>query len=249
MRKVIAMAAAAAIVALSWNSARADQVAPPSITVSGTGSVHYSPDIARISLGVRGESTTAAAAAKSVNSRAAAVIDALRGLGVSDASITTSGYSIEYQPPQQPDQQPMPQPAPGQAQPMSIIRRPPAQGTYVATETIDVKTSIAKAGAVLDGAVTAGANETYGLTFDTSQRQDFSRQALGRAVADARAQAEILAKAAGVQIAGLQSINVGGGAPQPMFRAVMMNAASAQPPVMGGTGTIEVSVDVVYRIK
>jgi uncharacterized protein YggE len=248
MRKVIATAAAAAIVALSGNAVRADQPAPRTISVSGTGSVHYSPDIARISLGVRGESPTAAAAAKSVNSRAASVIDALRALGIADANITTSGYSIEYQPPPQSDQQPMPPPPPGQVQPMSIIRRPPAHGTYVATETIDVKTSITKAGAVLDGAVTAGANETYGLTFDTSQRQEFSRQALGRAVADARAQAEILAKAAGVEIAGLQSINVGGGAPQPMFRAVMMSA-SVQPPVMGGTGTIEVSVDVIYRIK
>ena len=248
MRSVIATAAAAAIIASSTvGASAAGQTAPPSITVSGTGSVHYSPDIARVSLGVRGESTTAAAAAKSVNSRAQAVIDAMRGLGIADANIATSGYSIEYQPPQQSD--PQPQPAPGQAQPMSIIRKPMPQGTYVATETIDIKTTILKAGAALDGAVTAGANETYGLTFDTSQRQEFYRQALGRAVADARAQAEILAKAAGVQIAGLQSINVGGGAPQPMFRAVMMAGSAPQAPVMGGTSTIDVSVDVVYRIR
>jgi len=206
--------------------------------------VQYSPDIARVSLGVRGESPTAAAAAKSVNARAASVIDAMRGLGIADASITTSGYSIQYQPPQQSDA------GEGQVQPMSTVRKPiPKSGTYVATEMIDVKTTIAKAGAVLDGAVTAGADETYGLTFDTSQRQDFYRQALGRAVADARAQADILAKAAGVQITGLQSINVGGGAPQPMFRSAVMALSAPQPPVMGGTGTIEVSVDVVYRIR
>src|SRR5471032_2890403 len=101
MRSVIATAAAAAIIALSTSAARADQPPPPIIAVSGTGSVHYSPDIARVSLGVRGESTTAAAAAKSVNSRAQAVIDAMRGLGIADANIATSGYSIEYQPPQQ----------------------------------------------------------------------------------------------------------------------------------------------------
>jgi len=146
MRSVIATAAAAAIIALSTIGARAaDQAAPPSITVSGTGSVHYSPDIARVSLGVRGESTTAAAAAKSVNARAQAVIDGMRALGIADSNIATSGYSIEYQPPQESDQQP--QPAPGQAQPMSIIRKPMPQGTYVATETIDIKTTIVKAGA------------------------------------------------------------------------------------------------------
>jgi len=244
MRSVIAFAAAAAVISLSTGSARADQTAPPSIAVSGTGTVQYSPDIARISLGVRGESATAAAAAKSVNARAAAVIEAVRGLGIADSNITTSGYSIQYQPPQQPDS------GDGSVQPMSTARKPiPSAGTYVATETIDVKTSIAKAGAVLDGAVTAGANETYGLTFDTSQRQEFYRQALGRAVADARAQADILAKAAGVQIAGLQSINVGGGAPQPMFRGAVMALSAPEAPVMGGTGTIEVNVEVVYRIR
>ena|SRR5438132_5891591 len=248
MRNIMATAAAAALVALSIQPARADQPAPPSISVTGTGTVHFSPDIARISLGVRGESSTAAAAAKSVNTRAQAVIDALRKLGLADANIATSGYSIEYQPPRQPDGPPQPMPAPNQVQTMSTARKPlPGSGTYVATETIDVKTSIAKAGSVLDAAVLAGANETYGLSFDTSSREALSRQALARAVADARSQADILAKAAGVSIAGIQSINMGGG-PQPMFRAMAM-AASAEPPVMGGTGSIDISVNVIYRIK
>src|SRR5437899_915432 len=151
MRNIMATAAAAALVALSIQTARADQPPPPSISVTGTGTVHYSPDIARISLGVRGESSTAAAAAKSVNTRAQAVIDALHKLGLSDANIATSGYSIEYQPPRQPDgpPEPMPAPAPNQVQTMSTVRKPlPSSGTYVATETIDVRTSIAKAGSV-----------------------------------------------------------------------------------------------------
>jgi uncharacterized protein len=249
MRSIIAITAAAAAVTFSLHPAVADQTAPPSISVSGTGSVKYSPDTASMSLGVRAESSSAAAAAKSVNSRAQSVIDTLRGLGIAEGNITTSNYSIEYQPPQQGDGGPVPMPVPNQVQTMSIARKPLApSGTYVANETIDVKSPISKAGAVLDAAVSAGANETYGLSFFTSQRATLVRVALARAVADARSQAEILAKAAGVNIAGIQSIRVGGGQPQPMVREAMAMAGPA-PPVMGGTGTVDVSVDVVYRIK
>ena len=238
MRHRIVVAAAIAALVLSMRPALAAEPGP-SISVSGTGSIQYSPDIAHISLGVRGESTSAASAARSVNTRAQAVIDALRKLGIADSDIATSNYSIEYQSPPQPDGGPVP---------MSAIRRP-SSGTYVATEAIDVKTSLLKAGAVLDTAVSAGANETYGLTFDTSERQALYRRALARAVADARAQAEILAQAAGVHIAGVQSLTAGGGGPVPVERGVMMATVGPAPPVMGGTGTIDASVSVVYKIR
>src|SRR5437660_823299 len=52
----------------------------------------------------------------------------------------------------------------------------------------------------------------------------------------------------GDSIAGIQSISTGGGGPQPMFRAMAM-AGSAEPPIMGGTGSIDVTVNVIYRIK
>lgn len=253
MRKLLALGLGAAVLAFSAQAfsaqaARADQPPPPSISVSGAGSVKYAPDIAHVSLGVRAESASAATAAKSVNTRAQAVINALRGLGVADSDIATSNYSIEYQPPSS-DDGAQPAPAGGGVQTQSVARKPlPPQGKYVANETLDVKTSIAKAGAVLDAALTAGADETYGVSFDTSQRTALTREALARAVADARSQAEILAKAAGVNIAGVQSISTAGLAPMPMMR-MMATANGPAPPVMGGTGSIDVSVQVVYRIK
>src|ERR1700730_9225717 len=124
MRNILVLSAAVAI-ALSPHTAVADQPAPPSISVSGTGSVKYSPDIASMSLGVRAEASSAAAAAKSVNTRAQSVINALRGLGIAEGDIATSNYSIEYQPPQQPDGGAMPMPAPNQVQTMSGAGQPP----------------------------------------------------------------------------------------------------------------------------
>ena len=240
MRNLLAATVAIGLLTLSSATARADQPSPPTIGVSGTGSVHYAPDIANLSLGVRAESPSAASAAKSVNARAQSVIDAVRALGIADAAIATSNYTIDYQPPQQPDTG---------NQTMSVARKPLATGTYVATETIDVKTAIGKAGAVLDAAVAAGSDETYGISFDTSQRQALYREALARAVADARSQAEILAKAAGVDIAGVQSISAGGGTPTPMFRAAALEVAAPSPPVMGGTGSVDATVSVVFKIR
>lgn len=223
-------------------AARADTNPPPTISVSGTGSVTYAPDIARISLGVRAQSASAAAAANMVNARAAAVIGALRKLGIADSGIATSDYTIQYQAPDNSEPQPMAAPNAS-----SVAPRKPAQGYYVATETIDVKTSLAKAGAVLDAGVAAGANETYGITFDTSERTALYREALSRAVADARAQAEILARAAGVSIAGIESIGVGA-SPGPIEPLVRMSTMTPST-VMGGTGSVDATVQVVFRIK
>ena len=235
---------AAAILITGPSAASANTVQPPVLSVTGSGSVSYQPDIARISLGVRAESASAAAAANMVNARAASVIAALRKLGIADADLTTSDYSIQYQPPD--DSQP--QPIAGPNSTTSVAPRRPAQGTYVATESIDVKSALSKAGQVLDAGVASGANETNGIAFDTSARTALYREALSRAVADARAQAEILAKAAGVTLAGIQSINVGAG-PGPVQPLVRMQAMAAPAQIMGGTGEVDASVEVDFRIK
>ena len=247
MKRVFGSLVTASLLAMALPagaSADTNSANPPLMSVAGSGSVKFAPDIARLSLGVRAESPSAAAAAKSVNGRAQAVIDAMRKLGIADSGITTSNYTIDYQPPQDaaPDQV--------QSQAMSVAPRPaPPHGTYVATEEIDVQTSVAKAGSVLDASVAAGSNQTYGISFDTSERSTLYREALGRAVADARAQAEVLAKAAGVSIVGIQSISAGGSEVQPLRGVAMMAAAAPNAPVMGGTGTVDASVDVVFKIK
>jgi len=104
----------------------------------------------------------------------------------------------------------------------------------------------------LDGAIKAGANQTFGLSYDTSQRDRLFRQALAAAVVSARAQANALAAAVGVQLGNVMSISTGGGGgPTPMMgaRMMMMGANAPPPPVMGGTDTIEAMVSVLYAIK
>ena len=248
------LAACGLALALGGHPALADTTPSSTISITATGSVTFSPDIAHVSVGVRGEASSAEAAAKSVNARARAVVDAMHKLGMVDRDITTTGYSVQYQPPERPEPSPLmntgtaPMPI-GQAGFPGEKRKPiPGAGTYVASETLEFRTAIEKAGAALDAAMGAGANEANGIWFDTSARDALYRQALGRAVAAARAQADVLAKAAGVSIAGVVSLSVGE-TPGPMPRMMAMAEAAPGPPVMGGTGTVDATVQVVYRIK
>jgi uncharacterized protein YggE len=221
-------------------------VGPPCISVSAGGSIKYAPDIARVTFGVRAQSPTASDAAAQVNTRAQAVVKQLRGMGIADADMKTSGYSLDFQ------QADMTGAASTNGPMAGELHRPISAGYYIASESIDVTVSVSKAGEALDGAVRAGANQTYGLSYDTSQRDRLYRQALAAALSTARSQAAALAAAAGVQLGNVISISTGGGGgpmPSPMQGRMMMMAAAPSPPVLGGTDTIDASVNVVYAIK
>jgi uncharacterized protein len=206
-----------------------------SVSVQGEGEVQYAPDIAHVTVGVNGEAASAAAATSDVANRANAVIAALKALGIPASDIKTSGFNLYYR-----------QASEGPAG--SVVK-----GAFVASESISVKTPVDKAGPAIDAAIRAGANQTYGLEYETSQRDSLYRQAVQRAIAQARELAAAAASAAGVKLGAVTSIVVGGAAtpfPIPMMRAAMplAQAAPAPPPISPGTGTISASVSMTYAI-
>jgi len=242
MMHSLAAAAVAALIAGSSAQALADTNLPaqPTIEVVVSGSVTYVPDIARTSLGVKATADTAAAAAGTMNQRARSMIDALHRLGVSDRDIQTVGYNLYLQPPESP------RPVTLQATNGAPSAGP--AGIYVASENLVVTSSVAKAGAVIDTAIKAGADQSYGITYDTTQRDRLYRTALTTAIENARDEGQAIAAAAHVQLAGIQSISTGQGQSGivPMARAMALQAG---PPVEAGTDTISATVDVVYRIR
>src|SRR5512137_2371574 len=72
------------------------QPQPPerTITVSGTGKVTLTPDIAYISIGVNTQNASAKDAVAENNSQAQAVITAIKGFGVAEKDIQTTNFSI-----------------------------------------------------------------------------------------------------------------------------------------------------------
>jgi uncharacterized protein YggE len=90
-------------------------------------------------------------------------------------------------------------------------------------------------GVLFERAADAGVNQVSGAQLDSSRRKDLEREAMARAVQDARMNAEVLATAAGVKLGTVCTLNGDASAPpMPMYRRgpmmAMQDAAAAAPP-------------------
>ena len=216
-------------------SAGTEGTPPRTLSVTGSGKVYLTPDIAYINIGVHTQGDDAAGAVASNNSQSQTVIDALRGLGIDARDIQTTNFSIY------PQQQYDPQ---GQ---------PSGEITYMVDNTVFVTVrELDEIGDLLDAAVAAGANSINGISFDVADRTEALSGARQAAVADARAQAEELAQVAGVTLGELQNISVGAGGypPVPYYEGRGGAAADValSVPVSPGQMLVTVEVSVTYAI-
>jgi uncharacterized protein len=202
------------------------------ISVSGSGQASLTPDVAYIFIGVQTENKDASEAVSANSTRANRIMDALRRSGIAARDIRTSNFSIYPQ--TQYDNQ----------------GRPTGEITYIVNNTVNVTVrDINRVGSVLDSAVEAGANSINGIQFDVIDRTAATSQARQAAVANARAVAEEVAAAAGVQLGEVQTINVhGGGYSVPVYGRAAQDAAESIP-VSPGEMTISVEVSIVYAIR
>jgi uncharacterized protein len=240
MKRVFALLAIVAALSLTAQIALAQErePRPPTIAVSATGSIDYVPDIARMQLGIRAQAPSASAAANTVNMTANQVVAAIERQGVSPRSIQTSGYNLEYREPQRAE------PQAGAAMTTAAA----SAGYYIASEILQVTTSVGSAGPVLDAAISAGANTSYGLSYQSSNADSLYRTALGRAVQSARTTADAIAAAAHLRIVSILSLSnteEQGMGLQPIPR---MMAASAAP-ILPGTDTVTATIYAVYAVK
>ena len=194
------------------------------ITVNGNGSITTVPDRATFQFSIETHAKTASAALTQNSADATAVIAALKAAGVSSANIQTSQVSLQPQTSQDGT---------------TIIG-------YVASNSVTVKTPLAGAGAIIDAAVGAGANGVSGPSLDVSDQSSLYRDALHKAVDDAKLKAQALADAAGLSLGGAQSITEGGSS-TPFPVADKMSAVGA--PIEAGTQEIQASVTVTYAVS
>jgi len=194
------------------------------VTTIGDGSVAAVPDVATVSAGVRTTATTAAAALSENGARMAAVIAALKRAGGDE--LQTQQVSLE---PQTNDRN--------------------AVTGYIAQNTVSAKTKIAGAGALIDAAVHAGANTVEGPSLDLSDRDALYRQALQKAMADARAKAEALAGAGGFAVGPASAVTENGGNAQPVFQGAAVSKAAGSTPVEPGTQDVTAEVTVSFQIR
>ncbi len=220
---LVALAAAA----VAPVSVAATAATPRTITVHGTGIVKTTPTVADFTFGVAANGNTAAAALSANAAKMNKVISALKGRGIAAGDIQTAQISL--------------QPNRNQAGDKIL--------NYTATNSVAARIrSIAKAGPVVDAAVSAGANEIGGPSLTVTNELVLSRRALKVAVADARLRAQAIATASGVRLGEIQTVSEESTS-SPLPLGAVAEAKVASTPVSAGTVAIQADVTVVYAIK
>lgn len=201
---------------------------PPVISVSGTGEVQVNPDRATIYIGVQSRATTAAAASADNARRQHAILDTLRALGFTSDQLSTMNYNV----------------SPQMASIRSDASGEPHVVAYVVTNTVRVDVrKLDDVSRAIDASLAKGANEISGLEFYSSKADVSRRLAMTEAVANARADAEALAEAAGGTLGPL--LDLSNNASMPIRFAADMRMSAAAPaatPIEPGQQTLSATV-------
>ncbi len=208
---------------------------PRTISVSGSGVAYGSPDVATAQIGVQTRGTDPGQAMEDNNAQMAGIIAALKAMGIADKDIQTTNFSVYAQQDYNPQT----------GETLQTI-------TYVVDNTVNITVrDLGKLGDVLSGAVEAGANSIYGVSFAVENQTALEQTARGQAMTDARTRAEALAALAGVTLDVPLSIseNFSGGEPLYYAREAAAQAGGSAVPVQTGQIAVNLNVSVTYIIK
>ena len=185
-----------------------------------------------VTVGVREASTDVLVAQSTVNEKIAAIKQSLLDAGAKESEINTDSINIYAN--------------------YDYSDNTEVIVGYTANNTLSVRTTdIDNVGALIDAAFAAGANTLDNVQFTVQDDSEAREQALTKAVEDARRKAEVLAAAAGLQIASIESIAESGVYTYDSMRNyAMMDEATTE---SGGAGTLVqaalVSVDASVSME
>jgi uncharacterized protein YggE len=234
IRRVVGAPGLIALLAAVPAAAQPGASEVPQIVVSAQGEVRVTPDQATAVFAVETRRPVAATAGADNARTTKAVIDAIRAVGVAAEDISTLDYSVY------PDQQ---------WDPKDRVSKVVG---YVVRNSVRVRiTKLERSAAVIDAALAKGANTINSLDLSSSTINSARREALANAVEQAKADAELMAKAAGGQLGGLIELSTQDiGVPvfeSPKLMRAMATADAAPTPVMGGTQTLSARVSARWR--
>jgi uncharacterized protein YggE len=207
----------------------------PVVVTVGEGVVKRAPDRAWVTISAESRARTPREAQKLNADAMSAVLQKLKAAGLPSDAIRTTGYDL--------------QPEFDYANNRQTLRG------YLARNTVEVRVDdLPKLGEILEGAVGAGATNVSGVRFDVKDRDGAEREALNRAVADARARADAAAAGAGAKVDRVVRIEEQRVSPIPQPRMAMMRetaqlAAAGEPPMAAGEIEIRSSVTLTAAIR
>jgi uncharacterized protein YggE len=195
------------------------------ITVTGVGRVSSVPDEAEFSLGITAKGRTAGTALAANSKRMRELIEALKAAGIAERDIQTRDVSVG-----------------------SDYGETGRSNAFVASNTVSVLIrDLDRAGAVLDAAAQAGANNVYGPSLTRSNRDGLEAKALEDSVANARKRAQTLAEAAGVELGAVTAITESTPTHEGGWAMRAADVASS-PPIEKGAHEIQATVSVTFAI-
>lgn len=221
-------------------AASAAQTAPspegPVVVTTGEGIVKRAPDQAWVTIAAESRARIPAEAQKMNSEAMAAVLQKLKAAGLPDEAIRTTAYDL--------------QPEFDYANNRQTLRG------YLARNMVEVRVdALPKLGEILGAVVGAGATNVSGVRFDVKDRDGAEREALRRAVADARARADAAAAGAGVKVERILRIEEQRAVslpPQPrmaMMRESAQSMSAGEPPIAAGEIEIRVAVTLTAIIR
>lgn len=203
------------------------------LDISATGEVTRVPDVAIISAGVVSRSATASGALQDTAARMQRVLASLKGAGVSDRDIQTNNVSLspEYR--------------------YENNQSPQLVG-YTASNNVTVRfRDIRSSGKILDALVAQGANQINGPTLEVDKPEAALDEARAKAIAMARARAELYARSMGLRVVRIVAASENGGysapPPVPMMMAARMSKADTS--VEPGEQKLQVNVAMTFELK
>lgn len=226
-------------------------IEPPSarsFSVSGEGKLVVIPDVAQFSFSVIVEGGKDIAKLYADNTaKVNKAIDFLKSKGIEAKDIQTQSYNLDpryqYFDCSHPESSVKPCP-------------PPEIVGYTITQTVLVKVrDFSKIGEVFSGVISSGVNSVSQLSFSVDNPDSFKTQAREQAIAKAKEKARAIAKAAGVKLGHLISIDESGATPFLVYSksdmgfggGAMENAPA--PSVEPGSQEVVVDVTLRYEIK
>jgi hypothetical protein len=206
------------------------------VSFSGQGSVVTRPDIAVVEVTILTEAPTSQVAQEDNSERSQKVVTFLEGQDIAEEDIRTSSYTIN---------------------PRYTF---PRNGTPVITgyqvrQSLTVKIrDLDQVGAILEGVISAGANEVGGVNLTIDDPEELRQEARAKAIADAKKKARALEDQLDINLGRIIGFSEGGFGGSPVFRAMEADAIGiggdgATPSIPVGENEIVVQVTLTWQIK
>ncbi|MBQ9264445.1 MAG: SIMPL domain-containing protein [Clostridia bacterium] len=233
MKKFLSLVLIVALVGLLCVSASAEENRV--IRVSGNATVSLAADFATLQIGVNTRNASIGEAQAENARLMQAVIAAIQQAGVGEKDVITSQFNVYSNYDYSVDDQ----------------GREVRTNYYQVENMLSVTVrDLSRVGAVLDAAMNAGANTTYGITFDSTQANEAYQKALTRAVQDAAMKAQVLSDAAGKELGELITVDASqGNYSYGVSNVYSAKAASDETAIISGDVSVTANVVLEYEFK